>query len=65
MRVTSPSHLKTPYATHMSSIEKRAVIDEFERLRRAGVFGPAHRVGLLHGRMSGVEKAAALRAFSR
>jgi hypothetical protein len=44
---------------------KRAVVEEGERLRRAGVFGPAHRVGLLHGRMSGDEKAQALRDFSR
>lgn len=44
--------------------ERRAVMDEFERLTKAGVFGE-RRVGLLHGRMSGDEKASALRDFSR
>ena len=44
--------------------ERRAVMDEFERLTNAGVFGN-QRVGLLHGRMSGEEKARALRDFSR
>lgn len=54
-----------PESAHIRSIDKRAVVDEYDRLTGAGVFGPVHRVGLLHGRMSGDEKAQALRAFSR
>jgi hypothetical protein len=44
---------------------KRTVMDEWERLTRAGVFGPENRVGFLHGRLTGDEKAQALRDFSR
>jgi RecG-like helicase len=44
---------------------RRTVMDEYARLSRANVFGAEHRVGLLHGRMSGDEKARALQQFSR
>jgi ATP-dependent DNA helicase RecG len=44
---------------------RRSVMAEFERLSRDGALGGRHRVGLLHGRLSGEDKAAALRAFSR
>lgn len=43
---------------------KRTVMDEYERLTKAGVFGAQHGVGLLHGRMGGEEKAQALKDFS-
>lgn len=54
----------TSVVTNNPANERRAVMDEFDRLTSAGVFGD-HRVGLLHGRMSGDEKARALRQFSR
>jgi len=48
-----------------SSDPKRTVMDEYARLTQAGVFGEQHKVGLLHGRLSGDEKARALKDFSR
>lgn len=48
-----------------SDATKRTVLDEYERLRKAAVFGAATRVGQLHGRMKGDEKALALQQFSR
>lgn len=42
----------------------RTVLDEYQRLRDAAVFGAGTRVGQLHGRMKGDEKARALKEFS-
>lgn len=42
----------------------RTVLDEYQRLRDAAVFGAGTRVGQLHGRMKGDEKARALKDFS-
>jgi ATP-dependent DNA helicase RecG len=46
------------------AVARRTVMDEFERLSREGVFESA-RVGLLHGKLTADEKAAALQKFSR
>lgn len=42
----------------------RTVLDEYQRLRDAAVFGAGTKVGQLHGRMKGDEKARALKEFS-
>ena len=42
----------------------QAAEEEHQRLVEDGVLGPSARAGLLHGRLSGEEKAAALRAFA-
>ena len=43
----------------------QAAEEEHKRLTEGGVMGPDVRYGLLHGRLSSEEKAAALDAFAR
>ena len=53
-----------PLIEESEAISSRAATEERERLRATEFAGFADRVGLLHGRMPGREKDAAMRAFA-
>jgi ATP-dependent DNA helicase RecG len=57
------AYLIYPLVEESDTIDARAAVEEHERLSRE-VF-PDRRVGLIHGRLPGVEKDAAMRAFAQ